>query len=747
MKREHVTLVAVVVLLFLSIVVHADFGKIIIVTNEPDNDLAKILVSSYPNVTILNDLDKAVFDSSNGSSLFILADDYPNTQVEIMDYHVMIMKKKNLSAFVEFPNVIPGRPDLTPGKLMTTVWERAVVTTTEFGASLAPMRILTPNGCVFVPVGNKQLPLPNGTLITIARIAGVNTAVFNLTDTDVYPMLLKVPLTSSANIYVSTTKISHFLQSRFAPSAPWNTVMNYLISKLAAKFRPNKSPNIPNPVHPMYTKTDPLPNNWEIDTFTRGINFFLKSKFFPDEGRHNYIEQQAVVRNFLLEQPANNAPSGNGSFGVVEGFRSLVNATGGQYQSTYVRTDCNGETAGAFAHASQLLPDFQDRTHALIKSQELLNYVWKTSIAFQGPYNTPSNPAYGLIAWVINNPDAHNITFADDAARNFIASVQALSIINPKIAHEYEEELLRNLLGHIRTTGFLGFRPDSIRVDDLEKNGWQPYWDSSTTEYAPHYQAMLWAVHLWGYQMTGYKPFYDRAQLAIEMTMASYNSGDGKGYGWTWTNGMTQERSKMLVALAWLVRVDPSAKHKEWLNQIAMDLIEKQDACGAIQEEIGRAGMGQMYPPTSNKDYGQREAPLLQTNGDKIADMLYSEPFAFMGFHEAYAATKNPAYKKAEDKLAEFFARIQVNSTTRFPYLDGGWFRAFDFDTWEYWASSSDIGWGITSIESGWTQAEILSIMGNRLSGTNIWDLTTKGPINLKPRVADALKKFGLPPM
>ena len=63
--------------------------------------------------------------------------------------------------------------------------------------------------------------------------------------------------------------------------------------------------------------------------------------------------------------------------------------------------------------------------------------------------------------------------------------------------------------------------------------------------------------------------------------------------------------------------------------------------------------------------------------------MLYTCNFALLGLHEAVAATGDPELKAAEDKLAEFLCRIQIRSE-RIPYLDGGWFRAFDYKQWDY---------------------------------------------------------------
>ena len=179
----------------------------------------------------------------------------------------------------------------------------------------------------------------------------------------------------------------------------------------------------------------------------------------------------------------------------------------------------------------------------------------------------------------------------------------------------------------------------------------------------------------------------------------------------------------MMLPLAWLVQLEDTPEHRGWLRRIASDLISFQDKSGAIREEVGSEGEGQYGPPKSNAAYGTNEAPLLQKNGDPVADLLYTTNFAFLGLHEASAATCDPMLVEAENKLAEFLCRIQVRST-KHPELDGGWFRAFDFGSWDYWASGSDWGWGPWSIETGWTQSWITSVLGMRFLRTSLWDVT-----------------------
>ena len=141
----------------------------------------------------------------------------------------------------------------------------------------------------------------------------------------------------------------------------------------------------------------------------------------------------------------------------------------------------------------------------------------------------------------------------------------------------------------------------------------------------------------------------------------------------------------------------------------------------------------------------------MQQNGDPVCDLLYTMEYAFLGLHEAAAATGDPFYTRAADRLAQFFCRAQIQSEQH-PELDGGWFRAFDFQRWDYWASNGDAGWGAWSIESGWSQSWICSVLALRQMKTSLWDLTAGSQIKthlaeLQPIMIpeDALKEAARP--
>ena len=199
------------------------------------------------------------------------------------------------------------------------------------------------------------------------------------------------------------------------------------------------------------------------------------------------------------------------------------------------------------------------------------------------------------------------------------------------------------------------------------------------------------------------------------MTMQAYPDQ------WRWTNGLTQEMARMLLPLAFLVRVDDGAEHREWLSQIAGALLSRMRPSGAIQELLGEPSLGAYGPPASNEEYGTGEATLIQENGDSACDLLYTANFALLGLHEAAFALGAGDLQEAADRLAGFLCRVQLRSE-KHPYLHGSWMRSFDYELWEYWGSSADKGWGAWSVETGWTNTWIASVLAMRIGGSSLFD-------------------------
>ena len=586
------------------------------------------------------------------------------------------------------------------GKPRRTHLERAVVASDVFGKSLAKMRLLAIHDCQFV-----EVDAANAYLVA-AKVAGFDSAVFGIKDVKTHPLLFEHP---NRNILVSTTKLSQFVTARYAPQDGLQAIWNMVLCWLQPGVEIPKLDWTPT-VRPTYTQEAKLPADAVRKAIVRGIDWHTNARMlihasWKDEYDKGRREGRIKPANPVAPGPDLRWPAGDGEFGVLEGVSSRIRYDGRQPVRWWLRSDCNGESSLAFALRSRLDGDQRSRRIAA----NLLDWVYFNSGLFQ---NDPAKANFGLIRWAWDSASL----YGDNDVKAILGCIGTAALLD---TDRWDEVLVKNILGNYRTTGIHGFRGAALNNDQLLTRGWQHYWQARTIHLAPHYQAWIWATYLWLYDKTGYEPLLDRTRNAIGTMMAAYPDR------WRWTNGIQQERGRMLLTLAWLVRVDDRPEHRAWLKLMADDMRKCQDASGAIREELGPPGHGSLRPPVSNAEYGLREASLIQENGNPVADLLYTCNFAFLGLHEAHAATGVRQYRDMADRLAEFLVRVQVRSD-KHPELDGGWFRAFDFNRWDYWGSNADSGWGAWSIEVGWTQAWIPTVLAMRELNVNLWDLSKK---------------------
>jgi hypothetical protein len=668
---------------------------------SPGNDLYRTLAATGACARYDSPAE-AVAKAPAGSGVLLLADGYPERTTPIDGPLLDRAARKRLRLYLEYPAWLPG---LKLGAPRATRWERTVVASGVFGPALERLRILAIHGCRFLPVA-----APNADLVA-ARVAGFDTAVYGLPPKDVYPILFEHP---NGRLLVATTKLSQFITARYAPAGAWGPVWKHILTWLCPG---RKIPDLvwtPS-VRPSYSPTEKLPLDYEIQAFRRGVRWFENARMLVHPAWKRSLEDARKYPDQVGPMPDPSWPSGDGSEGLLEGFSSTIRHDGSQLVRWWLRNDCMGESSASFAF-SGVIEGNRDRSKA---AANLNDFIYFHSVLASGSRADPRSASFGLAGWnttpkYYQEMDGFGVYYGDDNARSMLGTMAAAALLQ---SPRWDEMLLRCLLANLRTTGRLGFRGNRLDEAPLQKNGWRHYFHSERINYAPHYEAYLWATFLWAYEHTGFRPFLDRTRNAIRMTMAAYPDE------WHWTNGMQQERARMLLPLAWLVRLEDTAEHRAWLRRIATDLLALQDASGAIREEIGPAGKGDYGPPQTNEAYGTNEATLIQRNGDPLCDLLYTTNFAFLGLHEASAATRESLYAEAEDRLARFLGRIQVRSQSH-PELDGAWFRAFEFKRWEYWASNADAGWGAWSIETGWTQAWLTSVYGMRQLKTSLWDLT-----------------------
>jgi len=654
----------------------AESAPALVFACRADNDLYRVLTAGDAKLPRYDSPAAAVEAAPEGSGVLILADDYPKKATPLDQPLFDVAARKKLRLYVEYPTWLP---EMTVGPARRTELERAVVASDAFGPALAKLRILAIHDCHFVPVEASKADL------VVAKVAGFDTAVFGLDDVKTHPILFEHP---RGDVLVSTTKLSQFVTARYATQDAMQAVWRMVLTWLQKGKEPPRLQWTPT-VRATYSRQEPLAADAARRAIIRGIDWHAKA-------------------GMLCAAKEKDKHAGDGSLGVMEGIRSRIAYDGSQPINAGLRSDCNGETALAFALRWRLDGDERSRQVA----GNLLDWLYFNSGLL---HNDPAKADFGLLAWTTTSPSL----YGDNDIKAILSCMGTAALLE---TDRWDEVLLRDILGNFRTAGVYSFRGGCLNDGQVLKLGWQHYWRAKTIHYAPHYEAWIWASYLWLYDKTRYEPLLERTRLGIRMMMEAYPDR------WQWTNGIQQERGRMLLTLAWLVRVDDRPEHRAWLKRMADDIEKCQDACGAIREELGDLAHGSYRPTRSNAEYGTNEAPLIQQNGDPVADMLYTSNFAFLGLHEAHAATGEEQYRRMADRLAEFLLRIQVRSEVH-PELDGGWFRAFDFHRWDYWGSNADAGWGAWSIEVGWTQAWIPTVLAMRELKVNLWDLTKTSKI------------------
>lgn len=641
-----------------------------------------------------------------GAGVLILADGYPNRRTSLPEASVAAAAAKRLRLYVEYPDQAPG---IEPGPARNTTWERAVVASEAFGDDLPAMRILGLHDCRYAPAKADRPDL------VAARVAGFDTALFGI-PSGAAPLLYE----PRDGLLIATTRLSGFVTGRCAPGEAWSQVWRHIFSRLQPEARAPALRREPI-VRPSYGSRARLPGDCETGALRRAMDWFSDARMLihPD-WQPVYDTDAAAWTERIGPAPQRGWSPGDGSLGVLEGFDSAIAWDGSQRVRWWRRNDCNGEAAGAFALAARALrrPSYRQ------VGANIGDFLYERSIMATGKRADPSNPAYGLIGWndvplYHGDMDGYGVYYGDDQARSMLGMMLAAAQIK---TDRWDRRLMRCLLANLRLTGVNGFQPNRIDTAPLESQGWRAYHESAAMSFSPHYQSYMWACFLRAYALTGYRPFLDLPARGIRHMMEAYPDR------WQWVGNRQIERSRMLLALAWLVRVDDTPERRGWLCRIATDLLAEQRPSGGIREVLGEPGLNQLPPPASNEAYGTAEIPIIQTNDDEACDLLYACNFAFIGLHEAAAATGETLYKEAEDRLAAFLVRTQVRSRAR-PELDGAWFRAFDLKRWDYWASSGDAGWGAWCVESGWTQTWISITLSLRKLRTSLWEATASSRI------------------
>ena len=666
-------------------------GAQLSIVGSKDNDVIKILKENQISFDLFESIKEAVKKAKPNNALLLFADSYPRERLELTDQSVKAIQKKNLRVYIEFPENIPGLSTNASTKVIKL--ERGIINTRKIDG-LDSLDLLGVNDHQFIPIK------ANDAFIVLGKVAGYDKADYGIDDVEVYPLLFK-----HNNFLIATTKLSDVITSRFGPEASWIKIWEFIFNEIDPKQSITLTKWITD-LHPSYLRDEKLPNSSFKQSINKGAEWFYNARLFIHPNWQDTFKNRTSNNGIDVVYPAidENAPIGDGSLGILEGHSSFINSDGSQPVRWWLRADCQAEVAFALTSSSSIL-NKKDYNQTAIN---LLQNLYKKSNLRSDERSDPKSPSFGLIGWATTDPDAY---YGDDNARVLLSTIGASANLN---TDEWDKYILEGILGNFRTAGINGFRGPWFRDAAMQKTDWQTLGSREIINIHPHYESWLWACYLWLYDKTGYKPLLKKAKEAITITMEKYPN-------WKWTNGIQQEYARMILPLAWLVRIEDTQEHRGWLDTVANKLLEDLQKNGAISEKLGKDGLGRYGRIASNAEYGLKEAPLISDNRDPVADLLYTMNFAFFTLNEAASATNNPKYQAATKRIAEFMKRIQVNSP-KHKELDGAWFRAFDYERWDYWASNADSGWGPWGTLTGWTQSWIINSLILEEKNENFWD-------------------------
>src|SRR5690606_21805630 len=394
-----------------------------------------------------------------------------------------------------------------------------------FGEKLKPLSILGINDAYVLPV---TVPDP---LIVLAKVVGLDKAEYGIDDVQTHPLLFK-----QDDIFIAATSLSNFATGRYGPDGAWANVWSYILTELTG--REFKFSQWLSYVTPMFSPSVTLPKDAKKNSVRRGVDWFDKAHLYVHANwKDTWLDYQGDGTSPYGPPIAENEPVGDGSLGLLEGHASKIYYDGSQQYRYWMRADVQGEAGFALAAAADYLrePSYNK------KAANVIDYIFNSNLR-SGPRADQNSPSFGLMGWSVTHPWVY---YGDDNARALLGILGASAYMD---TDKWDRLAVEAIIANFRTTGSLGFRGERQEDEDLQKLGWKHYWEREITHYAPHFESWAWATYLWLYDKTGYKPLLEKTKKGIRMMMEAYPEG------WVWTNGIQQERARMILPLAWLVR-------------------------------------------------------------------------------------------------------------------------------------------------------------------------------------------------
>ena len=444
------------------------------------------------------------------------------------------------------------------------------------------------------------------------------------------------------NLLVCAFRLSNFNRARLAPQAKWHALIEYIAGWLNGS---SVNTVFPEPLcsHNANQSLD--------DCINRGLDWYKNAGILVEEGKR----------------------------GVKEGFNHQIDAMDGtQLVASQIRTDCCGETGGAFLFDYLLTGN----PLSLQTAENIENFCFDYLQEKDGPFK-------GMVRW---SESAWQTCYQDDVARAILPTLLKACYSEQDGSHRHLDDAFSALDFLVKTTGTNGLRPNRTDCANLSQDEMERIRTTESGRPSAHYNAYYHAALLLAYKIRKKQIYFDTAKNGLETIMALYPDTKRE-------QSETQEMCRLVFPLACLYEMSGEEKHKEKLYRVTADLQRLRHACGGYAEwDTGyRANC-------SRREAG--ECSLLAENGDPVADLLYSVNWLPLGFAYAYYVTKDTWFYELWVDVARFFCLAQIQSKDK--AIDGAWARAFDMELNEIYGVPHDVGWAPCSIESGWTVGEIL---------------------------------------
>ena len=247
-----------------------------------------------------------------------------------------------------------------------------------------------------------------------------------------------------------------------------------------------------------------------------------------------------------------------------------------------------------------------------------------------------------------------------------------------------------------------GLRPEVLKREQLIELGRE-----GTTKLPenknPHFQSITHAAFIQAYLVTQRQEFLD---VAMKGSLYLLKQWDELEFMYSRTSGL----SRFLLPLGFLSRYDDSGEIHNGIERIVNYLLTCQSPLGGIEE-------------TDNPDperFGKEDAGVFIHNGEGIADQLYTNNFLLMNVWELWKSNGDHVHRELYESLSDYMCQIQMISEEN--RYNGGWMRAYDLRSGEYFGNNGDTGWGPYCMESGWTNAITTSGLLLGLLNESIFD-------------------------